>query len=345
MLKKKEIVELKEHLERALNPLFYFDNDQDGLCSFLLLRRFYGKGNGVPVKTSPLGKEYLRRIDEFEPDYVFVLDQPTISDEFVEFVKEKNLPLIWIDHHEVLKKNVPKYVKYFNPFLSSKTTEPVTKVCYDLTKRKEDLWICVAGCVADKFVPEEYSEFEKKYPDLSLNSNAAFEILYRSEIGKISRIIGTGLKDRTSLVNKMIRFLIKSKTPYEVLEENATTKTFHDRFNLINEKLNALVKKAKQNADDKVLFFEYASDVSMSADISNRLSFEFPDKFIVVIRDKGSDANLSLRGKGIKKIFLKSIENLNGAKGGGHEDAVGGQMPVSSLEEFKKRFLEETKLN
>jgi len=339
MLKKKEIKKLKEHLERATNPLFYFDNDQDGLCSFLLLRRFYGKGNGVPVKTSPLGKEYLRRIDEFEPDCVFVLDQPTVSDEFVEAVKERNLPLIWIDHHEVRKKNVPKSVEYFNPFLSSKTTEPVTKVCYDLISRKEDLWICVAGCIADKFVPEEYGEFGKTYLDLYLKSDDAFEIFFRSEIGKLSRILGMGLKDRTTLVNKMIRFLIKAKTPYEVLEESVATKSFYDRFNSVNKKLDALVEKARRNADENVLFFEYASDVSMSADIANRLSFEFPNKFVVVIKDKGDVVNMSLRGKGVKKIFLKAIESLDGAKGGGHKDAVGGQMPVSELWEFKKRFL------
>lgn len=32
MLTEKQISEIREHLEKAQNPLFFFDND-DGLCS------------------------------------------------------------------------------------------------------------------------------------------------------------------------------------------------------------------------------------------------------------------------------------------------------------------------
>ena len=47
MLSEKQMQELKEHLDRAQNPLFFFDNDADGLCSFLLLARYIGRGKGV----------------------------------------------------------------------------------------------------------------------------------------------------------------------------------------------------------------------------------------------------------------------------------------------------------
>ena len=36
MLTKKQKTEIKEHLEKSQNPLFFFDNDNDGLMSFLL---------------------------------------------------------------------------------------------------------------------------------------------------------------------------------------------------------------------------------------------------------------------------------------------------------------------
>ena len=49
MLTNKQIEEIKEHLEKAQNPLFFYDNDADGLCSFLLLRRYLGRGKGVGV--------------------------------------------------------------------------------------------------------------------------------------------------------------------------------------------------------------------------------------------------------------------------------------------------------
>ncbi len=346
MLTKKEISELRGHLEKAQSPLFYFDNDQDGLCSYLLLRRTYGKGNGVPVKGSLLGKEYLRRVKEFDPDYIFILDKPKVSNEFFEYLQEKNIPVVWIDHHEIEEGGVPSWIKYYNPLFSSKTNEPVTDLCYKIANKKEDLWLLIAGCVADKFLPEEYNKFLKKYPDLGINSKEPFKIFYESEIGKISQMVGVGLKDRTSLVMRMIRFLIDVRTPYEVLEENSSNFSMHKRFYEVNSKLEKLVGRAKKNSFEKLIFFKYASDISMSADIANRLSYEFPKKIIVVVREKGSEVNLSLRGKGVKKFFLESIKEIPFAKGGGHEDAVGGQMNEKDLDLFRtnlRRLIEKQK--
>ena len=53
MLTENQIEEIKEHLDKAQNPLFFFDNDGDGLCSFLLLQRFIKKGKGVAIKSFP----------------------------------------------------------------------------------------------------------------------------------------------------------------------------------------------------------------------------------------------------------------------------------------------------
>ena len=344
MIAKKEILEIREHLERAQNPLFYFDNDQDGLCSYLLLRRFYGKGNGVPVKTSPLGMEYIRRIDEFDPDYIFILDQPTVSNDFFEEVKKRNIPIVWIDHHETNKENIPTQVNYFNPIFSSKSSEPVTRICYEVTKKKEDLWILVAGCLADKYFPKEYKNFSEIYPDLSIDSEDPFKIFYSSEIGKISRMIGMGLKDRTGLVMKMIRFLLSVKTPYEVLEEKNENLSFHSRFNVINSKLKILTDKAKKDSSSrKILFFRYSGEISMSADIANKLSYDFPEKIIVVAFLKGARVNLSIRGKDVKKIVEKAIKGISLATYGGHNDAVGAQMNEDQLSEFEKNLEEALK--
>jgi len=49
----KQVAEVREHLEKAQNPVFFFDNDPDGLCSFLLLQRYIGRGRGVVIKSFP----------------------------------------------------------------------------------------------------------------------------------------------------------------------------------------------------------------------------------------------------------------------------------------------------
>ena len=338
MLTKKQIEEIREHLNKAQNPLFFFDNDTDGLCAFLLLQRFSGKGKGVPIRSFPeLTEDYFRKVHELNADYIFVLDKPMISKEFFDKVQEFNIPIVWIDHHETEKK-IPEFVYYYNPiFNKQKENNPTTYLCYQISQRKEDLWISVVGTISDGVLPEFYPEFREKYPDISIDSDHAFEIRYRSQLGKIMNLFSFALKDRTTNVINMLKFLIKVKTPYEVLEESSENYTMHQRFNQINSKYQRLLKKAKTDVSNKLLFFKYGGDLSISADLANELCYIFPEKFVVVVYDSGIKANISVRGKNVREIILKAIEGLENATAGGHEDAVGARIKIEDLDEFKKR--------
>ena len=53
--------------------------------------------------------------------------------------------------------------------------------------------------------------------------------------------------------------------------------------------------------------------------------------------------NLSLRGKGVKKILDKVLKGLDNATGGGHEDAVGARIKSADLNVFKDLFEKEIK--
>lgn len=338
MLTKKQIEEIREHLNKAQNPLFFFDNDTDGLCAFLLLQRFSGKGKGVPIRSFPeLTEDYFRKVHELNADYIFVLDKPMISKEFFDRAQEFNIPVVWIDHHEMEKK-IPEFVYYYNPiFNKQKENNPTTYLCYQISQRKEDLWISVVGTISDGVLPEFYPEFREKYPDISIDSDHAFEIRYRSQLGKIMNLFSFALKDRTTNVINMLKFLMKVKTPYEVLEESGENYTMHQRFNQINSKYQRLLKKAKTGVSNKLLFFKYGGDLSISADLANELCYIFPEKFVVVVYDSGIKANISVRGKNVREIILKAIEGLENATAGGHEDAVGARIKIEDLDEFKKR--------
>tara|TARA_Y100000034_G_scaffold79823_1_gene95791 strand:+ start:3477 stop:4529 length:1053 start_codon:yes stop_codon:yes gene_type:complete len=344
MLTKKQVGEIKEHLEKAQNPLFFFDNDNDGLCSFLLLQRYIGRGKGIPIKSFPeLTSDYFRKIKELNADYIFILDKPVISKEFFKEVEQINVPIVWIDHHLIDKKNIPDFVDYYNPLFNDNkiTSEPTTYLCYQVSQKKEDLWIAIIGCISDKFVPDFYSEFEKDYSDLSFKSENAFDIFYKSKIGKIAKIFSFALKDRTTNVINMLKFLMKAKSPYEVLEENNKNYSIHNRFNQINKKYKILIDKAVEVAreSERILFFQYGGDLSISSELSNELSYLFPEKIIVIMRNTGVKANISARGKGIRKIVLNAIKDLNEASGGGHEDAVGGRIRTEDLEKFKENII------
>jgi len=342
MLTKKQVEEIREHLDKAQNPLFFFDNDQDGLCSFLLLQRYLGRGKGIPIKSFPdLIPEYFRKIKELNADYVFILDKPVVSDEFFKRVDEVNIPLVWIDHHLADKEDIPSFVNYYNPlFNKKKSDEPVTALCYQITNKKEDIWLAVVGCISDRFFPGFYKEFEKKYPELTIKSKKAFDILYKSQIGRIAKLFGAGLKDRTTNVINMLRFLMKVKTPYEVLEETSKNQTMHHRFNEINTHYQKLLKKAIAigKKSGKLLFFQYSGNMSISGELANELTYLFSGKIVVVAYIKGIQVNLSIRGRKIRKLFLKAIGGIEGATGGGHEDAVGGRVRLEDLEKFRENF-------
>ena len=341
MLTEKQVKEIKVHLEKAQNPLFLFDNDQDGLCSFLILQRFIQRGKGYPVKVSPqMTGDYFRKVKELNSDYIFILDQPEVSEEFFQEVKENNIPLVWIDHHDIPDIKIPNFVNYYNPAYDNKgkVSEPTTALCYQVTQQKKDLWLGVVGCIADHFIPKFYEDFKKEYPELSIDSKDPFEIFYKSEIGKISRMLGFGLKDRMSNVIFMMKMVYNSKNPYDILNESKENKFLTSKFLEIDKKFNHLIDKAKQQVSEKLLFFKYAGETSMSADIANKLSFIYPKKTIIVLYDKGARVNISGRGKNIRKLVVNAIKDLKNSTGGGHPEAVGAQINKSNVDQFEKNI-------
>ncbi len=342
MLTKNQVNEIRELLNNSSNPLFLFDNDPDGLCSFLLLQKYTKRGKGFPIRSFPdLNETYFRKITELNPDCLFILDKPIISESFFKRIEEINLPVVWIDHHKVDKKQIPKFVNYYNPlFNRKKSEEPVTALCYQINSNKDLVWLAVVGSISDRFFPDFYAEFKEKYPDLAVDSREAFEIFYTSQIGKIARIFSFALKDSTTNVINMIKFMIKTNTPYEVLEDSSLNHMMHRRFEQIDSKYQRLMKKATRIGDNssRVLFFQYAGELSISSDISNELSYRFPKKIIVVAYVSGLKVNISVRGKNIREKVLESIKGLSGATGGGHENAVGAQVKFDDLKTFKKTF-------
>ncbi|MFA5174066.1 MAG: DHHA1 domain-containing protein [Candidatus Pacearchaeota archaeon] len=339
MLTENQINEIKEHLEKAQNPLFFFDNDNDGLCSFLLLRRYLDRGKGIAIKSFPdLSVSYFKRVKELNPDYIFILDKPIVSQEFLDKIKEANLPVVWIDHHAVEKPDVENYYNsYFHN--NGEPGEPVSYLCYKITNKKEDIWLAMIGGISDCFMPDFFNEFDKKYPELSMkNPKSPFDLLYNSEIGRIARILDFSLKDTTTNVVNMLKFMIKVNSPIEVLEENAKTKQILNRYEQINKKYKELMKKARQNLGNKLIYFQYGGDFSLSSNLANQLSYEFPNKFIVVVYINGDIANISMRGKNALKLTSEAIQDIPGATGGGHEGATGAKMSVSDLPLFRDKM-------
>jgi len=177
---------------------------------------------------------------------------------------------------------------------------------------------------------------------LFIDSTNAFEILYNSRIGVVAHLLNCGLKDKTTYVVKMIKFLMKVKSPYEILEKTSENREMHEKYQIINKKLKKFLGEAQEQAksSDKLIFFEYGGDTSMSAEISNSLKYLFPGKiiFVVYASESNSFANISGRGENVKDILDRVLQqgNFENARGGGHENAVGAKIMKRDLPKFKE---------
>lgn len=339
MLTEKEILDARKLLQEAVNPLYLFDDDTDGLCSFLVLKKRFEKGIGIAIKTAPeLDSSYLQKVNEIQPDLVVILDKPLVAREFLEGI---NVPIVWIDHHPAVNT---KNVYYFNPRLHDKDdSKPTSYQCYLISG--EESWIALLGCIGDWYVPEFYETFLKKYPDLFKPTNDAGVVLYETRFGGLAKIFMFLLKGKTAEIRKNISVLLKIETPYEILDGlSSRGKYLMKRTEKPMKEYNELLEKAvKEAADDKFLIFVYPSTKnSYTGELSNELFYRFPERFIIVGREKSGEIKMSLRCRKLKLpgIIEKALVGVKGY-GGGHDQASGGCVSQEDFERFIKNIKED----
>jgi len=323
--------EIKKLIEKADNPLIFYDDDGDGLISYCLIKRKYDKCNGSVVKGNFKTEIYLSKIKKYNPDLVLILDIPVIPQEFVDRV---NVPIVWIDHHPIVNL---EGVKYFNPLLNDKNdNKPVSYWCYKLVN--EDLWLAAIGVIGDwHFVL--FDEIKKLYPELFKGrfSNPG-DIIYKSRYGELIRMINFLLKGKVKDVKENADILCKINSPYEILEkQNENGRFIFEQADKIKKRYDELVKEALSNVKRGKLFvFIYHSgNISFTGDLANELIHKYPKKIIVIAREKNDEMKMSLRSTKINlPNILENIFKEIPGYGGGHTNAVGGAVPKENFNKF-----------
>lgn len=342
MLTAKQIDFLREELKTAANPLFLFDADGDGLASFLLLYRINREGKGIRVATtSRIDVQFMRKVEELNPDKIFVLDLPLMDQEFVD---KADRPIFWIDHHQAQEL---KKVHYFNPRIKNPDDYiPVTRMAYQVSGNKEDLWIAAAGCLADWYMPDFIDEFIQLYPELLPEKSDLSTTVFKQPVGKLVKLFFFMQKGPNSEVRKSIKILSRIKSPQEIFnQETSAGKFLYHRFEKINNKYEAVLKLAKKKASgSKLLLFMYNSDQwSFTANLANELTSMYPKKVIIIARNKSGEVKCSLRAQfPIAGCLEKALIGINGS-GGGHPNACGAVIKEPDWEAFLKKFKEELK--
>jgi len=337
MLSQKEIQEIREELLHCKQPLFFFHDDPDGLSSFLLFYRYIKEGNGVIVKTYPdLGTVFLKKVQEYNPDKIFILDKALVSQEFLDGV---NCPVIWIDHHGPYER---QRVKYFNPRIKDPNDNtPVSYICYKVVE--QDLWIAMVGVVGDWQMPIFSKEFSEKYPDLlPKHITKPEKVLFSTHLGTLIRIFSFILKGKNKEAMKCVKILTRIKDPYEILNQTTSQgKYIFDKFQKVNQEYQKLLKESlKKGGKQRFLIYLYKdATTSFTSDLSNELLFRYPNKFIIVGREKSGEIKLSLRSPSIKipNLINEALQGLDGY-GGGHEYACGINIKAEDFPIFLERF-------
>lgn len=337
-LTKKQISEIRKELDSSFNPLFFFDDDPDGLASFLLLYRHVKEGHGIVVKATPdLREDFVRKVVEYMPDKVFILDKPDVSQGFIDQVSQK---IIWIDHHYPVKRHG---VKYYNPRVNERSDyRPTSYWCYKVVE--SDLWIAMIGMVGDWYLPRMKTRFNKKFPGLlPMSIKKPEDALYNSKIGHLARVFSFIMKGKTHDALQAIKVLTRINSPYEIL--NRTTpqgKFIYKRYQKIGKVYDELIEDAKKQGKKKgkLLVYTYTDDkMSFTGDLSNELVYLFPKKVIIIGRSKSGEMKCSLRSATVKvlPILKKALEGVEGY-GGGHDLACGACIKKRDWDKFLKNF-------
>ncbi|MBR9677285.1 DHH family phosphoesterase [Candidatus Woesearchaeota archaeon] len=339
----KQIKELKEELDNCKKPIYFFDDDPDGLCSFLLFYRYKREGKGVIIKRAPgLDYTFAKKAIEYGADKIFILDKPKIEESFIENIPKK-IPIVWLDHH--LPQKTTSNIKYFNPKIANlDELRPTSYWAYLAVQ--QDLWIATIGCVSDWTVPKDIlTTFKKEYPSImpKLPKDPS-QALYEQTIGKLSRLYSFLLKGAIKDIDKSIKILTRIKTPQELLDNTTPAANYlHKRFEKINVEYKELFAKANKKTKSKLLHFNYfETSNSFTGDISNELIYYNPEKLIIVSRKKGDDMRMSLRSGTIKvrPILEKALIGVDG-HGGGHLHACGASVKTKDFDKFLQTIKEE----
>lgn len=334
---KEQLDEFRQRLDGAARPLFFFDDDCDGVTSFVQLYRYKGEGKGIAVKSSPIvGEMYARKVDEYSPDLIVILDKPMVADEFFEKV---TTPILWLDHHGPQDVSKWKNVTYYNPRLQDDADNlPTSYWCHKIVHKS--LWLATVGAVADWHMPDYINDFAEKYADLLPPDYAKVEDLLfspASQLGKLIKIINFTFKGTVQEMMKSVLVLTRVTSPYEILNQTTPRGKFlYKKYLKLAKMYDGLLTKSKKKVNKKTVHFVYADDTSFTSELSNELLYLYPELLIIVGRKHEDDIKYSLRSAqkyDVATILEKALVGVEGY-GGGHKYACGASVKEKDAEAF-----------
>ena len=336
-----EIIEkTRTALKEAKNPLFIIDDDPDGLCAYLVLKKYINKGQFLLVKTSPhVTEEFLTRIKPYEADLIIILDVANVSKEFID---EVGVPLIWIDHHQI--QNAGNAI-YYNPRIWNQNAYVPTSECaWNITQEND--WIAALGIMEDWKIPPMIDSLIEKYPDLLMKTDNPGDLRFNSGYGEIGMMLRAALKGYVQDAVECIRLLEEAETPYDFQNNTEKYELLLTKFKGMKEELDSLVKEAEkvgEKSEEFIIFaYKHVGRHALTGLVAEILAYRNPEKMIIVAREKDGFYRMAFRGRkaDVNTVLQRALEGTTG-HGGGHAQACGGSVPTNEFDDFISSYKQE----
>lgn len=345
-----QLAAFKERVLGAKRVIVFYDDDGDGLSSYLLVYRARGGDNGstigVRVHASAMvpAELAMRKIEENGGDLVLVLDKPYVEQAFLETCP---LPILWLDHHEpqTAQVAVARETTYLNPRIEDDTDNRcTTHWVWHALGREQDLWIAAIGSISDWQMTDIAEVFRAQHPELLGDAKDAPHALFEQPFGTLAGLMQFNLKGDASDVRAAIKTFGRVESLEELIERKTSrAKLLWKRYEHFKQQYDVLHAQIMRSlTDDPVLFHVFRDvETSFTGELSNRLLHEHPNKIIFLARDENGDVKLSIRSVGVPVApAVKQALALSGARGnaGGHANACGGKINSDDFPRFYEEF-------
>jgi single-stranded DNA-specific DHH superfamily exonuclease len=321
------IAKAREILDHSYNPLFIYDDDVDGLTSFLILKKTWKKGEGYIAKSAP---KLTKTKSVEEHDVTVILDKPQVDDELLKGT------VIWVDHHPIQK--VPGNVIYIHPQTINCESMPTAHLCQKIAQNPQTQWLEALGCASDYVLTDSAKELFLQHPQLGTWSDAPQEILYGTPFGKIIDLLLFNLKGKNQDVHKAIALMEKNTNILDLLNQEKNV-YLYTRYKKIVSEYHEILNQAPAPKDGVLVYVYSENATSFSGELSNELASKHPNTCIIVARKKNDEFRGSLRASHLDASVLleHALMGVDGY-GGGHMHACGFCIKEDSWDLFLERL-------
>ncbi|MFH1364920.1 MAG: DHHA1 domain-containing protein [Candidatus Aenigmatarchaeota archaeon] len=352
----KDLKKIKESLETDGTKMMFYHADADGVCSGVLLARYFDGFEYQSRKGPSMDNKFTNYLIEKKPDVLVFLDMPVDQEwkQLNKLIRElPKLKIIVIDHHIYEKNMNSRNIIHINPKIQEDVYIPVSYLIYKMIELfgmnvKEDIWISSIGIIGDYGIEctDVLDETRKKYPKL-LGKD-----IFKSMLAEGAEMINSAATMRGYKgLDEVFKSLLKA---HSFADFGETTK-FRKWRDDVNKEVDSLLKtfeKEKKKKDSKLaeihqdlklIFYLLETEMSVSSTVSTLFTKKYHDEVILIIRKIEDGYKISSRCQSgrvdVAALMRKATKGIGG--GGGHAKAAGAF--TTDLGIFKSRVVRELK--